>query len=829
MGLAGDVLEPGVAIGRFQVLGLLGKGGMGEVYAALDPELHRKVAIKLLRGGDSESPEGRVRLMREAQAIARVSHPNVVVVYDVGTFGQRVFVAMELVEGHTLRYWIHARSRTWPEVLEVFAAAGRGLAAAHERELVHRDFKPDNVMVSNAGQVRVMDFGLVRMRGDDPPGEAGSSPADAAAAPAHGAPAAAEEDVMSTRKLGAGTMTTVRHAEGALATALTQTGVTVGTPAYMAPEQFRNEATDASTDQFSFCVALWETLYGERPFAGASVHELADAVCAGRVQRPPENSHVPDWLRDIVLRGLRTNPGERWPSMNALLAELEKRPAVESRRRFAAAAAAKLGDVWEAPRAGGPTDTPARAEIRGAFLATGKAYAAKAWESASQILDRYAQRWTDLYVEACEATHVRGEQSAEVLDLRMQCLAEGLADLEALVRMFRTATGEVVERAVSAANALGTLERCENVELLRAVVRPPDDPESRERVDRIRRALVEVRALSRVGRINEALAAIDPVEAEAKQVDYGPLFAEVLLERCRLREEQGAFETAIAAAEQSLFTAIRVRHEEVATEAATLLVAYYPATGISDATKRAIDIWCLMAESLLRRIGGHDRLWGWFFTGRAGAYRGQGRFEEALADARAGLAAKERVLAPDDPDVGISLASIAVALDDLGRLEEALDTGDRAIRVLEAGLGRNHPRAAWAQLNQSEYLSRAGRWAEAAEMATRALETVEGEGSPLYRFAALLALGTAHLGAGRVAEALPVLERADQLGAEHAPSPSYRAQARFALARALGASPDERRRAVDLATTARREYASAPETPIIRHEIAVIDAWLASA
>ena len=149
------------------MLGLLGKGGMGEVYAAHDPELDREVAIKLLRGGAaSESPEGRTRLMREAQAIARVSHPNVVVVYDVGTLGNRVFIAMELVAGHTLRYWMHERTRTWPEVLEVFAAAGRGLAAAHARELVHRDFKPDNVMITPDGQVRVMDFGLVQLAGE---------------------------------------------------------------------------------------------------------------------------------------------------------------------------------------------------------------------------------------------------------------------------------------------------------------------------------------------------------------------------------------------------------------------------------------------------------------------------------------------------------------------------------------------------------------------------------------------------------------------------------------------------------------------------------------
>ena len=193
------ILGRGTAIGRFVVLGLLGKGGMGEVYAAHDPELDRDVAIKLLRGGAaSESPDGRMRLMREAQAIARVSHPNVVVVYDVGTFGNRVFIAMELVAGHTLRYWTHERARTWPEVLEVFAAAGRGLAAAHERELVHRDFKPDNVMIAADGQVRVMDFGLVQLAVERT-GPASAAPIAEVETASRAKVTADEEDLLSTQ------------------------------------------------------------------------------------------------------------------------------------------------------------------------------------------------------------------------------------------------------------------------------------------------------------------------------------------------------------------------------------------------------------------------------------------------------------------------------------------------------------------------------------------------------------------------------------------------------------------------------------------------------
>src|SRR5579871_1816494 len=169
-------LAKGAAIGRYVVLGLLGRGGMGEVYAAYDPELDRKIAVKLLRnrGAGPSDPDGRTRLLREAQAIARLSHPNVVVVYDVGTFRDSVFIAMEFVEGNTLGYWLQAAPRRWREVLDVYLAAGRGLVAAHAAGLVHRDFKPENVMITKGGQVRVMDFGLARDQNtDDAPSPAG--------------------------------------------------------------------------------------------------------------------------------------------------------------------------------------------------------------------------------------------------------------------------------------------------------------------------------------------------------------------------------------------------------------------------------------------------------------------------------------------------------------------------------------------------------------------------------------------------------------------------------------------------------------------------------
>jgi len=321
---ASSALARGASIGRYVVLGLVGRGGMGEVYAAYDPELDRKVAVKLLRvrpGNGVSLNEGRQRTLREAQAIARLSHPNVVVAYDVGTFEDQVFIAMEFVEGNTVTYWLEAGTRSWREILEVFKAAGRGLLAAHEKGLVHRDFKPDNVMVGRDGQVRVMDFGLARQvseksgwgaeRGPQPLSASTPMPASAATAPhaPPGTPPASEGGLLSTVVLHGppppSSSDDFQSASGAFEAQLTRTGAMMGTPAYMAPEQFSGTATDARTDQFSLCVALYEALYGERPFTGSTMLALRSNVVRGRIREAPAGTKVPTWLRKVLLRGLR--------------------------------------------------------------------------------------------------------------------------------------------------------------------------------------------------------------------------------------------------------------------------------------------------------------------------------------------------------------------------------------------------------------------------------------------------------------------------------------------------------------------------------------------
>lgn len=356
MGQAEETALPG-AIGRYRIDRKIGEGGMGVVYAGFDPELQRDVAVKLIQPGKfrGKLEMASERLRREAQITAQLAHPNVVTIYDVGESEGSVYIAMELVDGPSLARWIRQDARTWREVVSMFFGAGRGLAAAHDAGLIHRDFKPSNVLVGDR-RARVVDFGLAHdgpvrsrpvPRGADvlstSPSESGASPTGGRfddilstspvtttnqvgdvsvtiSSVSSGGPPA--EDVESTLTGDAMTVTVEGDEPVTVEGSVTSTGHFVGTPAYMAAEQFLGSDADARSDQFAFCVSLYEGLYGERPFDGKTASEIARNVVAGNVRTAPGRARVPGWLRNILLKGLQPDPADRHDSVKALLASV---------------------------------------------------------------------------------------------------------------------------------------------------------------------------------------------------------------------------------------------------------------------------------------------------------------------------------------------------------------------------------------------------------------------------------------------------------------------------------------------------------------------------
>ncbi|HLT37426.1 MAG TPA: serine/threonine-protein kinase, partial [Enhygromyxa sp.] len=411
----------GDSIGRYVVVDVVGHGGMGVVYAAWDPKLDRRIALKLVtlgaRTGIGVGTEGdiqRLRLLREAQALARLEHPNVVKVHDVGVCRsgadgaigpEQVFIAMEYVAGRSLREWLRDDKRKLQAVLEVFIAAGHGLAAAHRAGLVHRDFKPDNVLVGEAGEVKVVDFGLARdSRADDRPrarewadtepaiaaalGRAGAQPVERIESVEEDAPAPVEPEPSAPHSVDSH-----RSRLPSSAGNITLTGTVLGTPAYMAPEQHARSTVDAASDQYAFCVALWEAVYGKRPFSGRRSDVLAERKRKLQIRESSRGLRVPRWLRSALLRGLSVDPRRRFADIDELLAELERNLVVRRRRAGPIAAlgvAAALGliassSLWArtdatpcaAPveRLTGVWDDARRAEVERALLASDLAYA----------------------------------------------------------------------------------------------------------------------------------------------------------------------------------------------------------------------------------------------------------------------------------------------------------------------------------------------------------------------------------------------------------------------------------------------------------------------
>jgi tetratricopeptide (TPR) repeat protein len=839
---SGVVLERGQTIDRFVVLGLVGRGGMGEVYAAYDPELDRKIAIKLLRAR-GDAAEAKTRLLREAQAIAKLQHPNVVVCYDVGTFGESIFIAMEFVEGRTAGGWLHAGERTRREILDVYLAAGRGLAAAHAAGLVHRDFKPDNVMVTNDRQVRVMDFGLAR-----PVGEARDEAA-AAALPVSGADKVHETfdpnlDPEMTVDLRKNLAADTGPASGKyLSLKLTQTGAMLGTPAYMAPEQFAVKATDARTDQFSFCVALYEALYGARPFEGDTFVTLMTNVTAGKVSPPPAKARVPGWLRKVLLRGLATNPEARYASMAALLAALETDPTVRARRSAMGAALTAclvLGGlaarrsahtpttmcrggeehfvgVWEA----GGARTPRKDAMGAAFARTERPFAAQAFASVTKLLDDYVARWMRADVDACEATRVRGEQSDEVLDLRMACLQERVTSVRALTDLFSNADAQVVENAVSAVSALPALDRCSDVASLKAVIKPPADPATLARVQAVRSDLARFIALRDAGHCGDAKGSEEGLVGAARATGYPPLVAETLLAAAMLGDACGDQARMYERFREAYTTAVEAHHDEAAASAAILLA------GVLGDRARQVDLardWLRVGRAMLARVGDRPQIQAWALNSDATTFVAVGDGAAAADAFRKAYELKVRALGKDNFDAMIGLINVGNGLQYAGRCDEAIVTDAEGREAIIRILGAGHPAVALASMNRGECENSLGRFADARADFERARDVwLRAQSDVMFQSYALTGLGIALLGEEKPEQAVDPLEEALRIRVDKRFDPERLAETRFALARALWSKPAGRERARELARRALADYALVKTHTLPAPDIA---AWL---
>jgi eukaryotic-like serine/threonine-protein kinase len=808
-----SIVARGTIADRYVVLDPIGGGGMGQVYAAYDPDLDRKVALKILRpdialrAGRDESME---RMRREARAIARLSHPNVVVVYSSGTIGDRVFIAMELIDGMTISQWLRAAPRTTSQILRVFLCAGRGLAAAHAAGIVHRDFKPQNVMIASNGDVRVMDFGMARVQ----LAERHRSIAAQGATPGSAASTSGGE------------------------TRLTQAGSILGTPAYMAPEQLQGKESGPASDQYSFCAALHEALFGVLPPSpGRDVASTRGSVGAAHARESPHRK-VPGPVRALLVRGLKENAADRFASMDALLALLEA--STSRRRRRLIFAAAVLGTLLVATWAGRATSHHAnvceggferisrvwepgefpgssRQRAARAFTASGITGADGIFARVAQMLDRYASAWAASYADACAATRIRGEQSEALLDLRMSCLQRRYDDLRELVDQFGYSRVTTVRTSIEAAVALPAIATCSDVRALGQAV-PPPAPAIRPVVDQVRRGLSRARALFETGREEEAIALSTSLVQQANATRYGPLRAEARMELALASINRTGTETLLR---DALFDAQSFGQDEIVATAATLLIYESGHHGrIAEA-----HLWDGIAEAALRRIGGSVRLWSWLFQHRGTLLAWQGRHREALTEYQHALDLKETGLGSDHTDSCRTLWSLAEALRQLNRPQEALAALDRARDIWVRRYGSALREPLDAHINRGETLVALHRLQEAEEEfheVFNSLQKASPVGDLLWAYP-LSGLGTVALESGRLRSAIMFLEQTLRLRSRSWVPAGELAETEYALARALWQAGHDRARAVRLAERALADYRSLPESDT---EVATITTWL---
>lgn len=716
----------GSRLERYEIVRAMGQGGMGQVFEARDPNLGRSVALKLLKGAPDAT--ALVRLRREAQALARISHPNVVTVHEVSQAEGIPYVAMELVEGETLKAWLERAPRSVPEILDGFQAAASGLAAAHRAGIVHRDFKPENVMVTQDGRVVVMDFGLAR------PDDAPSQQTPPSGPPLGQSPGGGDpwtRMVTTTSETPPGT-THVRDTTPDSPTKiptsdsgiLTHAGTILGTPAYMSPEQRAGMLAGPASDQYSFCSALYEALFGVR-------HSTA-AQMEGRVDFP-RGTRVPGWVRPLLARGLDNDPDARWPTMDALVSALRSRRRRARLRRIAAVTAASLGVVssiawvvapskdertcdaqaqaidkewgptqqealWAAfDRGGIPTNDPRRVEY-------------------GRAIEAYVADWRRVARDTCLRRAENPDAAPMQYEASMQCLTARRSELRGQLEYTSVSDGPQLGESLAGVASLSPVEDC--------AFRDPATPlaENGEQRRAAHAVLTEAERTRDSGTSAEALAAVN----RAIEVAAAPGLEYVLLKGLLLRGEIHRDRFDFAASESDLtravWTAVRAGEDRGAAFAAAAVMFPVAAQG---RTAEAAE-WGDRARVFLERAGGlgtraEGNLVGSFgvvealFGDLPAARR---HFEEAVDIwTKTGGAAN---------NIRAARSNLGVVNLYLGRLEEA-ETGLRALTTARES-NEDVPALARALTYQtlSMTLVRRGKIDEAAEAIARGRELAIG-------------------------------------------------------------------------------------------------------
>ncbi|MEM6997003.1 MAG: serine/threonine-protein kinase [Myxococcota bacterium] len=717
-------------IGRFAVRRKLGAGAMGVVYEAHDPELRRDVAVKVVSPVVSATlTVGRVR--REARAMAKIAHPNVVPIYDVGEVDSGLFIAMALIDGPTMTEWLGARQRSWSAIVSVMCRAGLGIAAAHDVGVIHRDFKPDNVLVAAGDCPLVADFGLAARGGE----------------------------------LGSPTNETSAPQDLALGDTATRTDVVLGTPRYMSPEQFGGHA-DRRSDQFSFCVALYEALYGASPFRGRSLHSLMAEVTAGSVRQPSRGQGVPRWLWRVIRRGLSADPADRWRDMRALIGALQ--PA--RRRRWAAgllgvAVAPLVASAMPEKEAPWHDTTPAtldavwstiaRDTLRAKFAATAHPEALGAFEQVEATLDAYAASWAGERAHADLALVDRAP--------RLSCLRERRQSLITLLAVLSTVREDTVARAPGVAASLRAPSDC------RDDPQAPSaelDPEVEDRIRPVQAGLDRVSMTYQLGDLDKAGEIARETHTLARSVGCDPMIIEALVVRGRIEFRTGRYDEAQRTYEELYFMAVEEHVAERALHAAGVLVLLH---GQVREDLELANKWVRHGHAVLDR-NPSPRSTGLVREAQELMLK-EGSLALAAGDVGRGVelltdAANEIEATGGEPrQIAGSRSALADALLLAGRKAEAIDALRRVVSLQRGYLDPSHPAQLRALSVLARRLAESGgpdASVEAKTFLTEALVHVDEAlpSDPLAAISVLSNLSMASRSVGHYEDALRLRQRA---------------------------------------------------------------------